>query len=195
MEKSKMHHEINVEYRKLFWFIICACFVIGGVYVPNIFLLQQSYVGNRVMVTYLGYLLYLLIANPVLVGIWAIVYYFNIASLTDKKKSGGNWAVALNVWKTNFEYKYTVLTWFVSTSLAYIIQLCFYAYIAATISSTSGVISIGDPLSMIGIKGDDEYFEDLLQTTNLVCVLLYLIAFKHFLALIYSVKAAAFRSM
>lgn len=190
MPRESRSEGVNSEYYHTFWPYVLFFLCCGAVYLPNILVLTQAYVGNAVMVTYLGFILYLLISSPVLISSWFLAYYFKIACISDRKKSEKSWAAWVNAWRAGYEYKYSLLTWFISTTLAWVIQLCFYVYIAAGITTTDSRVSIGNPASVIGVTGKDEYYDDLFQATSLASLILYFIGFKYFLNINFSISAA-----
>lgn len=200
--RSSKHVEENPEYNHFFAAVFVGLLIIFGVYLANILLCSYAFAGNVVMVNFLGYMLYFVIANPVLVFTWLVVYYFKVAAITSKKrieqldpnysgKATSYWMHLVHTWRCSWEFTFAFSTWLFSSTLAWVLQISFYVFIVVGIPSTSDIVTISDPAAMIGSNGTMGYFEDLFQITNLTVVILYSISLRYFLEMLFSLMAAA----
>lgn len=178
--------DIHTEYTQYYWLMFVGAFLAFAVYMPNILLGANAYVGNQVMVTYLGYMLYFLISGGVLWALWLVVFWLKIVNVDGHapraSKKSGSLKLIFNLRET-FEYKYQFWTWFILSVILYGIQLALFIWISVGITTTSEAISISDVSEAIGNSGKSTFYDDVFQITSLLMVIGYLFVISLFIQL------------
>lgn len=178
---SKTKSTVNVDYNQFYWLSFVGATLCWGSYIPNILVGAHAYVGNTVMVTYLGYMLYFLIVTPILTALYLIIFYWKFISVHSPKADDAKakWhAISINI-REMVDYKYNFWTWIMLAFCGWAIQFSLYVYMAVGV--TTGLsISSASPVDSIGPTGANGIYDDVFQLASLMTVLFYSFTFMLF---------------